>query len=271
MEDFPVKARPWSIIILALLHVGAPIFNSILSSSLQGLPVLAYLKLLVADSSWWGLFDYFLVLPLAGLAIYSCKRSSYPLVFLAVATTVFGNIQTWRSYPAYFPLWMLALVTLLDLLLVGYFLLPAVKILYLDPSIRWWESKPRYLIRAECQFSVGERTQKAWITDFSEGGLFLNESGELEAGSTLIFSGMLLERPLKVSGKVVYRRGGERPGFGVQFVGSSKEVRSIIKELKRQKYPVRTPFDWKKDFKEWLVLLFRTGKGIVPDKPVHRR
>ncbi|OFZ20235.1 MAG: hypothetical protein A2X94_15280 [Bdellovibrionales bacterium GWB1_55_8] len=266
-----MRSRPWPIIILALLHILAPFLNAGFSASLEGLSIPGYLNVLIHETSWLGLVDFFVLFPLAGIAIYLCKRWSYFVVLLVAALNVVSNFQTWKTYPAYFPAWLFVVAVILGAVLVGYFLLPAVKIVYMDPRLRWWESKPRYLIAGECVFTLADHEVRARVTDFSEGGVFVGAAAELPLGAVVPLVLSLSDHTLRLSGKIVYRRQGEVPGFGIQFTSPSssarKEIRTLLRELKRRGTPVRTPFDWKEDLRAWFSMLVRTGEGIVPKVP----
>lgn len=263
-----MRSRPWPIVILALLFCFAPLLNAFFSAWLEGLSVLGYLNVFLYEASWLEMFDFFVLFPAAGVAIYLCKRWSYFIVLAVATLNVCSNYDTWRTYPKYFPGWLFVTVVILAAIVVGYFLLPAVKIVYMDPRLRWWESKPRYLVSGESVLRFGDREERARVTDISEGGVFVATQAELQRDTVVSLECSIAGESIDVNAKIVYRRGGEMPGYGVQFVSPSsdekKAIRKLIKILEQRGAPVRTPFDWKKDLREWFHTLLHTGRGLIP-------
>lgn len=263
-----MRSRPWPIVILALLFCFAPLLNAFFSAWLEGLSVLGYLNVFLHEASWLELLDFFILFPAAGVAIYLCKRWSYFVVLVIATLNVFSNYDTWKTYPKYFPAWLFVTAVILAAVVVGYFLLPAVKIVYMDPRLRWWESKPRYLVTGESVLRFEGREERARITDISEGGVFISTPADLPQDMVVSLELSISGENIGLRAKVVYRRGGAVPGYGIQFVSPSSEekkaIRKLIKSLKVQGAPVRTPFDWKKDLREWFHTLLHTGRGLVP-------
>jgi len=163
-------------------------------------------------------------------------------------------------------------VTLLQIVLVTYFLLPAVRTPFFNPRVRWWETKPRY----ELRLPVGLRKdpQAAWlqsmILNLSEGGCFLEASDRLENGDTFDIAIDVFTQKFEVKGKVVHAReiaGGQRC-YGIQFLhqaGSAERFRNLVAGLERIGFRDRTrPATLWASFSQWFSTLLRSGKGLTP-------
>ena len=268
-----MKSRPWPIVILALLHILAPVGNLFTSAWLQHTSAKSLLWVLLHTENAWGLFDFFCLLPIAGVAIYLCKKWSYPVFLLVAGITVFENFLAWRTAPEVVPLGYVIVTFLLDAIFVAYFVIPNVRKVYMDPRVRWWESKPRYLVDTALSLpaeSADATPNEATIRDFSEGGIFISTSADLSPHKHLKLAFTILNIPLEVESKLVYHRKGDAPGYGLQFLHTRetlKIARRIATALKKSKFRERTEYDWKSDLIVWFVDLIKHGKGIVPELP----
>jgi len=265
-----VRLRPWPIVILAILHLLGPIGNVFLSAALQDVHPWLYLVTLLQTASWWGLIDFFVLIPVAGMAIYACKKWSYP-VFLAVAAdTVYSNFLTWHQAPEAFPLALLIVTVFLDIAFVAYFLFPAVWATYSDPRLRWWESKPRYFVRLLCRVRDREGEKHCVVTDIAEGGIFVKTSKTLLNDLPVQLSVSFFGEGFTASGRVVYFRPSPVPGYGIQFIHtreSARAIRRLTRALKLAGVKTRGTVSWREDLIGWMGKVLRTGKGLVPEIP----
>src|SRR5690606_38046902 len=140
-----MRVKPWPIIIIALVHIFAPILNVLMSANLNQVDVADYLEFLFLNKE---LIEniFWLVLPVVtGLSILRFRKWSYFLLLAFTSATSILFIQEWLSSPR-FPVEVFALLESVNIVIFVYFLLPSVRNVYLKPSLRWWEQKPRYLI-----------------------------------------------------------------------------------------------------------------------------
>ena len=263
-------ARPWPIVILAVLHLLGPVGNLFLSAWVQKQTINDYFYSLIHTSSTWGLIDFFVLLPLAGIALYLCKKWSYPVFLVIAGTTVYSNFTTYQQYSDMFTLNMFLITFILDAVFVGYFLIPAVRAPYIDPRLRWWESKPRYLIRFRTILTNSQKKSNGVMMDISQGGAFVKTSSPLNTQEPVRLSFSVLGKEFNVKGQIVYQRQGKVPGYGVQFLHTAQSKRSIkrlTRGLKNMGIPTRTQFDWKSDLITWVADFVTTGKGLIPKLP----
>lgn len=170
-----MKKRPWQILLLAAMHALSPISAFFIGAWRMDLSPWAYSLFLRSEDSWT-LVQHFALYPLGGLAIYSMKRWSY-LVFLSVMAWSF-----WKHSQMGLPVIRLALVYSINLGLVTYFMIPAVRRAYFDSRIKWWESQTRYefSVPAIVRGSDGQDHPIA-LLDFSQGGVFARWDSEKSA------------------------------------------------------------------------------------------
>lgn len=266
-----MRYRPWPIVILALCHFLAPLGNGILSAFLEGVPVMRYFPLLVQTKPVWVLVDFFLMPPLAGWAIYKCRKWSYPVFLGGAALTILANFMTWKQHPRLFSFPMFLATVALDIAFVTYFLLPSVRAVYLDPRLRWWESKARFLVRLKGRVTIDGHSDRCTITDISEGGVFIRTSADLALGTVTGISFHYFGRIFSAQGRIVYGSESPRAGYGVQFIHtrqSRKAVRRLTKALRISGVRTRNPSDWRNDFARWARTFLTTGKGWRPQPPV---
>ncbi|OFZ22296.1 MAG: hypothetical protein A2X94_02265 [Bdellovibrionales bacterium GWB1_55_8] len=229
-----------------------------------------YFFALIRTSSTWGLIDFFALLPMAGVAIYLCKKWSYPIFLLVAGLTIYSNFNTWSQAPDRFPAWGLALTLFLDAVFVGYFLIPAVRTVYMDPRIRWWESKPRYLVNAPGSVKDADGEKNGTVADLSEGGIFFAAEETISPQEPVTVRFKSGDREIEVRGTVVYHRknsGAAHGGYGVQFLHTRETacaVRKMVRNLRRSGMEARGTSDWREDLTTWFVTLAKTGKGLVP-------
>lgn len=263
-------ARPWPIVILAVLHILGPIGNLFLSAWVQKLPVNEYFFTLIHTSSAWGLIDFFVLLPLAGIALYLCKKWSYPVFLIIAGTTVYSNFQTYQQFSELFTFGMFLATFFLDAVFVGYFLIPAVRAPYVDPRLRWWESKPRFVVRIRTLIFIGQNKFNGVIMDISQGGVFIKTPRTLDSQEPVRLLFSIFGKEFNVNGQIVYRRQGQMPGFGIRFLHTTKTKRAIkrfVKGLESMGINTRTHFDWKSDLITWVADFVTTGKGLIPKVP----
>lgn len=211
---------------------------------------------------------YLLGLPVAGVAIYKTNRWSYPIYLFIASAMLISNYLTWLRFPQYFGLGPLILSYLVNLGVVSYFLIPAVRNVYFNPRVRWWESKPRYDVEIPSHAKMGEIDSFGTIQNISEGGLFVQTDAILLAGNEIEITFACNGKQYKVPGKVVYPRHAPPPGYGVQFQLTPEvahEMKDCIKTLKHSGAHERTGNSnpWQ-EFKSWFVTVVSTGKGLVP-------
>lgn len=271
-----MKKRPWQILLLAAMHALSPISAFFIGAWRMDLSPWAYSLFLRSEDSWT-LVQHFALYPLGGLAIYSMKRWSY-LVFLSVMAWSF-----WKHSQMGLPVIRLALVYSINLGLVTYFMIPAVRRAYFDSRIKWWESQTRYefSVPAIVRGSDGQDHPIA-LLDFSQGGVFArwdSEKSAPEAQTRLRIEVALGGIFFVFPGTVMHRRVSQPQGLGVRFDFPSWRERLqaarfvfALRILGARKKSLSAASESRlHEILEGFVHFLRTGKGLVPLVPSSHR
>jgi hypothetical protein len=264
-----VKYRPWPIVLLAAAHILAPILNILYSSYLLGAGLHYYLFTTFSHGQTLSSICYFLGFPIAGLAIYKTNRWSYPIFLSVMVWALYANFLTWRAFPHQFGLSSMIGADLVNLAVVSYFLIPAVRGVYFNPRLRWWETKPRYDVSFPGSLQMGGRAAPGVVQNIAEGGAFVESSIDVENRDLveLIFTEQSKE--YKVEAVVVRVREIEPRGYGLQFLhtpDSAQHMRFLIRQIRDSGAHERVgDVNLWQEFKSWFVTTIKTGKGLVPD------
>ena len=263
-----MKTRPWPIVLLALAHFLAPIGNLWINSLLLKEGLIRYSLGQIHAGGFIALFQFFFAYPLAGLAIYMCRKWSFAVFAGAWALGMYFDVKTWLAVPQLYPLWLFMATSAIDLMLVGYFLHPAVRAPFLNPALRWWESKPRYRINHWAQLVENGQRADCLIMDVSEGGVFIKASEKtLSVGESVKLAFPFFRESFVFSGTVVHQRRHAHPGYGIRFSHtqeSRKKVRRVIGALKSFRAKSRDNFSRAQDFTHWAKGLTK-GRGWFPE------
>jgi len=266
--------RPWSLIVLAVLNILAPIFNVALNALYMDVGVGSYftaaLSIKYLSLNWPIVF-----LPLVcGFAIYACKKWSFFVYLVALAGLLFFSYEGYLSKSSDLGVLPLFLVYGVNILAVAFVLIPEVREIYFNPRLRWWEMSPRYLADFDCVFrSKGDEAekQKGLVGNFSVGGLFL-QAEDFPADNSQV-SVEFLSNGNKVifNGRVILHRHQDSVGFGVEFLHSSESktvAKKICASLEKNGCRIESRFRRPENdtFTAWLYTLLTTGKGLIPTK-----
>ncbi|MGZ3769688.1 MAG: PilZ domain-containing protein [Bdellovibrio sp.] len=258
-----MKTKPWSLIIISLLHVLAPLGNLFINAMRSN-------RTLLQQWQYWIYFlpkpfvAVYLVVPvMAGIFIYLCRRWSYWAYLACVAAIFLVNIygyytsMHWETFIA-----MLMFLTV-DLLLVAYFIVPSVQTVYMNPNIRWWEAAPRYNFNQDGTAN-GE---KVFVKNLSQGGLFVTSAPRLKTGDHVECSWSFEGEDCKITGTVIYQI-TQAAGAGVRFEHTpetQKQIKTIVDKLHSRGAIVVERLPGPEDrFYVWFKRLVTTGEGLFP-------
>ncbi|OFZ81500.1 MAG: hypothetical protein A2603_04655 [Bdellovibrionales bacterium RIFOXYD1_FULL_55_31] len=266
-----MKTRPWPLVVLAIIQVLTPIFNVLFNAWVLGVSPSVVLTWMF-QRPWLEIFQTLALMPIAGYAVFRMKKWSYPVFFGAIFWSMLANLQHWQYVTSQMPSWAFLFVYGCDILLVSYFLLPAVRATYFDPRVRWWESKPRYELKLEVRAELSQNeVLEGLILNVSEGGAFVHFDRKLAVGDIVNLRFEIIHQEFMIPGKVVYARAesGQDPFYGVQFIHSKATVRrfqNLVRGLKALGFQDRSSLKpWFRDLQDWLVQLFKTGRGWIPE------
>lgn len=264
-----MKRKPWSLIVLALLHVLAPVGNLILNAMRAG-------RTLPQQWHYWFdvlpkplLFIYVGIPILAGIFIYLCRRWSYWAYLACIAIVFLSNLFSYWTSMNISTLVALIVVVVVDIIVVAYFVVPSVQKVYFDPRMRWWEAAPRYNFNHEGLVNG----TKAFLKNLSQGGLFMTTGPALNEGDNVEVSWNFEGQETKVLGSVVYKSPrADAPGYGVRFSHtpeSQRQVKTVIDKLHARHLIVVERLPGPEDsFGVWLKKLITKGEGLFPKTKV---
>lgn len=206
-------------------------------------------------------FDFFFLPILMAIFVYRLDRASYMALIGLCIYNVFTNYLSWKQFSTQVPFTMMLLVNLFSVVLVAYLLMPQVRAYFFDARLRWWESKPRYLVQVPARIRIaGSEPIFSPLRDLALGGTAVDFPDEtLAIGDTFWMDFTLDRTPISVKGEAVYKirlaEGGFR--YGIRFVEVPLDVvwdlESGISELRKRKLPeTRRLSPWKDDFKQWV-------------------
>lgn len=267
-----MKRKPWALIVIALLHILSPIGNIIINSHLAHVSIAVYIKALFAPEELYRTFIFLFIPVIGGFLIYVCKKWSYYL-YLALMTIPFiYSYYSWQSQPNQNLGVYLILFYLINLLVVGYFVLPQVRLVYFDPRLRWWETKPRYKTEFETQIKWVDKSSKGEIKNISEGGIFVQTDLLINVNGRVSLTFNYNNVVHSFSGEVVYINKNSTPiGYGISLNLNETEtfaLKKLIRDLSEQGTLItsRIPTD-EDSFMFWLKRVISFKKGLLPETP----
>ena len=262
-----MKQRPWPIILLAWFHLLAPIGNFFFSSYIHNVDIGLYFKAHFEPANL-GQTALFFGLPiLAAISIYLCKKWSFWAYFGIMFCMIVFSVKNWQTNPS-LPIVLLAVLIFTNIVLVGYFLIPAVRAVYFDPRLRWWETKPRYNVDYVADLKVGNHTSQGKIMNLSEGGVFVQTKEAPEDGANVSVLFQDGDKKFNIPGTAIHHAKLKEMGIGVQFTHSSdtsSQMKALTKKLASEgKLIIQRRAGPEDSFAYWFKGAITSGEGLVP-------
>lgn len=266
-----MKYKPWPLLILAFFHFIEPLLKILFYSVYFQVNPIDVVMIEYKTASALHVFEYFFLFPIAGIALYSVKKWSFP-VFLIVEVWVLAfNLPYLNELYQTNQTWLLGFFTLfgvLNITVVSYLLLPAVRIAYLDPRIRWWEAKARYAVEIPAKMND---SGMGMVKNISKTGVFIATHKELIIDSEVQLEFSLIpprSTHLITKGVVQHKfYMGNVEGYGIQFseqsLSNKNTINSMINYLEKNDYDRRPPRRRLSDLAYWFKTLIQTGKGLA--------
>ena len=266
-----MRTRPWPLIILAMAQILTPIANLFFNAWVYRVPVQLVWKW-TWDSGWANAAEFWIYPLFAAFAISRVRRWSYWLFLSATALVLSRHVYHWTTGSGPVSTGAMIYVTIVQLALVTYFLLPAVRSTFFDPRVRWWETKPRFELKLPMR--MRKNPESPWllatVLNVSQGGCFLESTEKVETGETFDIAIDVFSQIFEVRGKVVHHRDltPERRCYGIQFVHQGETAyrfQCLTDGLEKIGFRDRTrPSSLWENFKQWASTLMRSGKGLTP-------
>ena len=131
-----MRRKHWAIVVLAFMHWLTPIGNIIFNSVLYQIPIQHYFRALFYTGNRID-FGMVVLLPLvAGTCIYLTKRWSFMLyIFVMCFPLIYTSMKWYQNPSGKIGLSAVALYAV-NILVVSYFMIPAVRRIYFGPLVR---------------------------------------------------------------------------------------------------------------------------------------
>jgi hypothetical protein len=223
----------------------------------------------------WDLAEFYALPILQGLMIFLAKRFGYYIVLALSLFSIWLNFKEWKIASDVISVPILIGVTLTNLALVGYLLLPSVRAVFMNPRLRWWETPPRYTVDLPGQASkVDGHGFPVRITDLSVGGAGIaTEGARFENAEPILLMFEHKARTLLMRAMVVYGRpDGTNHRYGLEWQRGSADDESrlmdYLEELEEKKTPITRPTPkWREDLAAWWSRARKSPGAWVPEIP----
>lgn len=267
-----MKRKPWALIVLALLHILSPIGNIIVNAHLAHVSIAVYIKALFSPEEIFRTCIFLFIPVIGGVLIYLCKKWSYYLYLFLMTIPFIYSYLSWQAQPNQNLGVYLIAFYLINLVVVGYFVLPQVRLVYFDPRLRWWETKPRYKAEFETSVTWIEKTAKGEIKNISEGGIFVQTELPINVNGRVHLNFNYNNTTHNFVGEVVYVNKSLTPtGYGISLITNDKDslsLKKLIRDLSEQGTLITSRVPTEEDsFAYWLKRVFSLKKGLLPETP----
>ena len=264
-----MKQRPWPIIILAIAHFLAPIGNLFISSYVNSIGIWENLRDRFQPENLGDTFMFFLIPILSGWLVYLCKKWSYYLYLVLMSYMIISSTYFWYTQMGLISIWPLVFLYFVNVGVVGYFLIPAVRELYFDPRLRWWESKSRYYLEQDVEVISGEKKQSGALKNISETGAFvmMENPPQDESSALMVFEneGIHFEIPITV---ILHDRMKEI-GFGAKFLHTDESLKltqTLTQKLQKEGKVIENRRPAPEDaFQYWAKRVITFRGGLIPE------
>ena len=209
-----MNTRPWFIYLLAVGLIASAWISVPLNAWLLRVPTPMILYWMT-DQGAWGLLETFGIPLLMAVSLCTIRVPGY---FAFWALMVWNYSIHYRNLSmiaaSYGPL-QLAPFIICDLLLCIYMLIPSVRALYFDPTIRWWQSQPRYEIQWPAQCEHYGNWLDIKIVNISDGGSLITSENVLKLSDLVKLKFQVMTIPYEITGQVMHCRQSQ---YGIQFI-----------------------------------------------------
>jgi len=269
-----MNRKPGILIFLALLQLISPIGDIVIGAYLSHTTPWVYFKFLSVNEPLRFLLGHLGLQVLCAFAIFSVKMWSLPVFIVACGVNILETALSWRFATNAASMSVLISAHLLNIGLISYFLLPAVRDVYLNRRLRWWENNPRYKLEAKGVLFDSSGSVEVNVHDISIGGTFISgipgTLPDLNRDMTIQFTyeGVLIQARGKIRHKS--SNSSDRENCGVEFFDIGPDTKKALKKLTTaleflgvERRPERQNA-WN-DLKNWIVGVVTRGEGLIPN------
>ncbi|MCB0389838.1 MAG: PilZ domain-containing protein [Bdellovibrionales bacterium] len=250
--------KPIPLKLLAVLHILMPLFSLVFNALVSGLPITQYAGVHWNSFSGLELLEFYAFSPLAGLLILSFSAWGYYSYLAVVLWNIAINTIIWKVEFSS-SLAVLVASNLFNVVSFVYMLSPAVRKIYTDKSLHWWNTPKRFLVDInEVVINNDVRTDVS-IRNLSKGGALLLTKWSPAIGENLSMCFSLGDFDFSTEAKVVHAKEDQ---FGVQFLTNTDLIQEALEFTQLE--PMNKSLNTKDQFKVWMGDL-KQGRGLFPN------
>lgn len=270
-----MQRRPWPLVFLALLQIFGPLGSIAISAYVNKIGFIEMANAIWKYSRAFDLLEFYALPILQGTFIFLAKRFGYYVVIALAAFSTYLNFMEWKIASDVISIPILIAVTVTNLALIGYLLIPSVRAVFMNPRLRWWETPPRYTISIKGQASKADgHPYPCMIIDLSTGGSGIQtESKIFDGNESILLTFEHDSRTILMRATIVYGRAdGTGHRYGLEWQRGSEEdekrMIALLDELEMKRAPiVRPPPKWREDLMAWWTRARKSPSAWVPEVP----
>ena len=222
-------SKPKFLIGLATLLFLEPLIKIIYLKFQTGFDWNTLMRTIFSIEGFGNNFEFWVLFPLAGYALLSIKAWSF---FFFIGLQIYSLFTyftyekfTW-PYVSETPHVSSSLLLGINLLLVGYFMVPAYRRPYWNISKKLWRNTSRFATQLKTKFRANGQDIATTITNISASGAYFTTDKQLPVGQVLELEMALFDRPEKIEAVIRRKQHLNEDtyyGYGVEFRYHSKE------------------------------------------------
>jgi hypothetical protein len=220
--------------------MGAPIFHIAGAAMLFDIPLNACARILLSP----GYYLVGLIAVGAGYGLWEMRRWAWYLFLVSQVLMVYENaIYVSSEAESHHKVFAL-LISILVQVIVIYRVALEMRVPYLFPKIRWWESNPNYrlsvpvtLTRKSGEVLIGD------ILDLSLAGCFVKIRNELMIDENLVIQFRIYSFDMNCTGRAVWLAASSvthPKGIGIKFGALSKSQKRAFRSIGRRLRKIST-------------------------------
>lgn len=228
-------SKPKFLVFLASLLFLEPVIKIIYLKIQTGFEWETLIRTILSIEGFGNNFEFWVLFPLAGYALLSIKAWSF-FFFMGLQVYTLLSYFTYEKftwpYVSETPHLSSSLLLSINMLLVGYFMVPAYRRPYWNISQKLWRNTSRFATKLKTKFKANGNDISTTITNISASGAYFTTNMQLPVGQVLELEIPLFDRMEKI--EAVIRRkqdlhDDQYYGYGVEFKYHSKEQQQNMK------------------------------------------
>ncbi len=232
-----MNKKPLLFIVLGYLHILEPLAKLLYFQLETQFGVSLILSNVFALDSFKVVFDFWLLFPLAGIALLSVKKWSYFVFILLQGYSIYSFLTyekwTW-PYVSTEPHPYAYAILAINIVIILVFLLPKIRRPFFDRSVRWWETKTRYRVAMPASLSISgiKDVENCKILNISASGAFIGFISKVKLRDLVHLTFDFHELNIAVDGEVVSKHSYDgTEGLGLRFLFNNSWERMRVKRL----------------------------------------